>query len=130
MMKTKIVATAMTLSLAALQAQANFTYEGSLVDNNGAAVSGTVAFQLEVVNPTVTCVLYRETHNVSMTNPDGYFSLIVGTGTGSNSYLLPDVFENNGPNFTCINGGTYTGAAGDSRSLRVFVTVNGGTQEL
>lgn len=115
--------------------KANFTYEGTLFDPNGHPVTNSnVVLRLEVLSPT-NCILRSETQTVDLSGTSGYFSVSVGTGTptGTNSaYSMEQIFQN-GKTFTslqgCDSGSYYTSGPTDTRKLRVFVTVGGGTEE-
>ncbi len=116
------------LLLAATTSFAGFGYEGYLTDASGhELISQAVVLKLEIKNPDNTCLLYREIQNVT-TGSDGYFSVIVGTGTRQDSntgYSLSQLFENRASSFS-LSGCTYTPVAGDSRNMAISVSGDAG----
>ena len=111
---------------------AKFTYEGYLTDASGhEVVSQTVKVKLEVHTPVGAasdCLFYQEIQNVT-TGSDGYFSLVVGAGTrtDSNASLTLDrIFENRGTLSTTSPTCGYTTATGAGRSLKVYFSGDAG----
>ena len=75
---------------------AKFSYEGILTDSSGVSLDiQSVQFQIQILNPASSCVLYQETHNL-ITGIDGYFSLVAGAGSRVDvgSYPFNQVFQN------------------------------------
>ncbi|WII70684.1 tail fiber domain-containing protein [Bdellovibrio sp. 22V] len=80
-------------------------------------------FEFAVVNPTGSCILYRETSgSLDMRNSGGVFDVPIGPGTknypADPGFKLLDSFANS-TTFNCEGGGTYTPLTDDKRLLRV-----------
>lgn len=102
----------------------SLTYQGRIKnsDGNPLEVDG-VKFEFSVMNPTGTCVLYKETSTaIDMRNSGGVFDVPIGTGTknypAAPSFKLLDSFDNS-TTLNCESGGTYVPVADDKRLLRV-----------
>ena len=118
-----------------LSVPAGLHFQGQIVDGNGAPLQApSVGFTLQLTNPGGSCVLYEETQTLNMTNSNGTFDFVLGSGTptsgpGSNNpapaISFTKTFLNSGT-FTGLGCGTYSPAAGDARKLKVLF--NDGTQ--
>ncbi|XGC80230.1 tail fiber domain-containing protein [Bdellovibrio bacteriovorus] len=97
-----------------------FTYEGILTDASGTPISSTqtVTFQI-LYSPT--CIVYSETQSVSP-GTDGEFSVIVGTGTRTDTTANPieKIFASSGT-VACQDGTTVNPAGQAVRSLHIKV---------
>ena len=127
----RILVFSLTMGMS-LSAFAKFSYEGYLTDSSGhEVISQAVRIKLEIHTPseaTSDCLFYAETQNVT-TGVDGYFSVIVGSGTriDSNSSLTFDrIFENRGSMTTVSPTCSYTPAAGAGRNLKVYFSIDAG----
>ncbi|ASD63079.1 hypothetical protein B9G79_05600 [Bdellovibrio bacteriovorus] len=90
--------------------------DGTPVDANA------VSFNLEVLSPDATCVVYQETiNNVDMSGSKGRFNLVLGSGTrvySSGDMPLEKVVSNSA-SLTCKGGALFNPVATDERSLRI-----------
>ncbi len=136
MMKTAAILIAFVftlLSQAVLAAPAGFTLQGRLVKND-VPVTGSVALTVQVVSPNAdVCLLYEETHNVTIAaDAGGTFSVKIGGGTRTahdKGLSLINVFSNRASTITSLNcsgsGATsYTPSPSDTRYVYVSF-VNG-----
>ncbi|WP_374074359.1 beta strand repeat-containing protein [Bdellovibrio bacteriovorus] len=102
----------------------SLTYQGRIKNSDGQALEvDGVKFEFSIMNPTGTCVLYKETSTaIDMRNSSGVFDVPIGTGTknypGDPSFKLLDSFDNS-TTLNCESGGTYVPVADDKRLLRV-----------
>ncbi len=112
---------------------ANFTYHGQIIKPTGHTVqSSSVTFNVQILSPGAEeCVLYRETHVINMSNSNGIFSLLIGSGNRAPSvgfeYVnsLSDALSNGTGMVTpdnCAAIGTYNPSSGDSRKIRITIT--------
>lgn len=111
----------------ALTAQAvpgSLTYQGRIKNADGLPLEvNGVKFEFAVVNPTGSCILYRETSgSLDMRNSGGVFDVPIGPGTknypADPSFKLFDSFTNS-TTYSCEGGGTYIPVTDDKRLLRV-----------
>ena len=128
-----------SLVLPAAFAQTGPSYlniSGGLFEPNGTPVeSSSVGFQLQLLDPSGTCVLYSEEHlGQDLSQTKGAFSFQLGTGSSqvnnleSSTSFDGKLFLNNGATgaFTgCAAGVTLS--AGATRLIRVFYSVQAGT---
>ena len=118
-----------------LSVPAGLHFQGQIVDSNGAPLQApSVGFTLQLTNPGGSCVLYEETQTLNMTNSNGTFDLVLGSGNptsgpGSNNpspaISFTKTFLNSGT-FSGLGCGAYTPGANDARKLKV--SFNDGTQ--
>ncbi|GEM_PF-1244858 len=110
----------------------NFNFDGVLVDNLGAPMTGTVSLTFQIYEPggLDNCLLFEENHPSVALDAGGHFSVRIGSGTrvgaGVDGGLeFKKIFQNEvavrGSGTNCTLG--YTAASGDGRELKV--TVNG-----
>lgn len=115
--------------LMSLPAIAKFSYEGYLTDTTGAPLASTpVTIKLEIKTITGACLIYGETQSVT-TDAEGYFSVIVGSGTSTGTYTtlaFDDLFVN-GVAIAATNPScNTTPPAGEARNLYVSVSTDSG----
>ncbi|MGZ5279856.1 MAG: hypothetical protein ACXWC9_07940, partial [Pseudobdellovibrionaceae bacterium] len=124
-------------SLAVNESPQTFTLDGKLFQLNSTIPlsDSAVKINVQVMDPTGQCLLYEEQQTVNTLSTDGYFSIHVGSMTGSAKRTVNDpgrtmnqVFQNlaaiasnNVSGQTCA-GGVYTPAPGAVRYFRVTVT--------
>lgn len=112
------------LSAVAHAVPGSLTYQGRIKNTDGLPLEvNGVKFEFAVVNPTGSCILYRETSgSLDMRNSGGVFDVPIGPGTknypADPSFKLLDSFTNS-TTFNCEGGGTYTPVTDDKRLLRV-----------
>jgi hypothetical protein len=135
--KSLIVAALLTGSAfaAAQTVPSAFNISGGLYQANGTAITqSSVAFKIEILDKTGTCVLYRELHpSQDLSSTKGGFSLLVGSGssiqnfvdTASPSAMSNLIFQN--PGTATVSGcGSVSLAAGDQRLIRVYYDLGSG----
>ena len=107
-----------------------FTYQGRILDPGGYPLSApNVAFNLRVTSPDELCTLYSESQSINMTSGDGSFSLIVGSGsrTDTSGLSISQVFS---PILSLAAWGSCPGYnRSSSDSLKLVVTFNDGRGE-
>lgn len=85
--------------------------------------SSSVHFQFEVLNPSQTCVVYREVHaSTNMTGSGGHFSFVLGSGGRAFPAAAIDmqaIFSNSTASLSCEGSGSYTPGLTDNRFVRV-----------
>ncbi|AHZ85236.1 hypothetical protein Bb109J_c2549 [Bdellovibrio bacteriovorus] len=96
---------------------------GKILRPDGTPVeSNAVSFNLEVLSPDTTCVVYQETiNNQDLSSSKGRFNLVLGSGTrvySSGDVPLEKVFANSAA-LSCKGGANYNPASNDERSLRI-----------
>ncbi|WP_374074603.1 tail fiber domain-containing protein [Bdellovibrio bacteriovorus] len=102
----------------------SLTYQGRIKNADGLPLEvNGVKFEFAIVNPTGSCILYRETSgSLDMRNSGGVFDVPIGPGTknypADPGFKLLDSFTNS-TTFNCEGGGTYTPVTDDKRLLRV-----------
>lgn len=113
----------------------SFIYQGRAFDSSSIPITGTVDIKIQILDTSGQCILLSEKHDsLDLSTTDGVFSLSVGSNTGSSVRTAAgddpnistfDVFSN-GINHTGLSGtgcgGSYNGASGDDRVLRVTIT--------
>nr|BFD62435.1 hypothetical protein BdHM001_11160 [Bdellovibrio sp. HM001] len=114
----------MLLPIFAWATPGSLTYQGRIKNSLGDALEvNGVRFEFSILNPSGTCILYRETSGaIDMRNSSGIFDVPIGTGTknypASASFKLLDSFDNSAT-LPCEGGGSYTPVADAKRLLRV-----------
>ena len=114
-----------------------FTLDGQLYTTGTTTplLDATAIIKVQILDPSLTCLLYEQQHTVDTLSSNGYFNVEVGSDTGAlppRTGLDPgrtmlQVYQNtspitaaNAPSQTCA-GGIYTPANGDKRIVRVIV---------
>ncbi len=126
-----------SLAFAVGELSQTFTLDGQLMLAGTTTVLSDAHAKVvvEILDPSLNCLLYEEQQYIDTTNSDGYFSIQVGslTGAGKRTGLDPgrtmlQVYQNtvaivaaNAPTKTCA-GLLYTPAANDGRVFRLIVT--------
>ncbi|MFV8258940.1 hypothetical protein ACNQKP_14120 [Bdellovibrio bacteriovorus] len=100
-----------------------YNVSGKIIRPDGGDLeSRAVSFNLEVLSPDSTCVVYQETiNNLDMGGSKGRFNLVLGSGTrvySSGDMPLEKVISNSAT-LTCKGGGSFTPGPADERSLRI-----------
>ncbi|MBK9037890.1 MAG: tail fiber domain-containing protein [Bdellovibrionales bacterium] len=111
----------------ASEAPSGLVYQGRIMKpDNSPLEAVSVLFDIEVYSPDGACLLFEETHTISMVGSGGSFSLTLGTGTPIGpSYFVREVFSNTGT-FTGAGSCSYSPSTGDSRRIRVTFDEGGG----
>ncbi len=111
----------------ASEAPSGLVYQGRIMKpDNSPLETASVLFDIEVYSPDGACLLFEETHTISMMGSGGSFSLTLGTGTPIGpSYFVKEVFSNTGA-FTGAGSCSYSPSTGDSRRIRVTFDEGGG----
>lgn len=111
----------------ASEAPSGLLYQGRIMKpDNSPLETASVLFDIEVYSPDGTCLLFEETHTISMVGSSGSFALTLGAGTPIGpSYLVKEVFSNTGA-FTGAGSCSYSPSTGDSRRIRVTFDEGGG----
>ncbi len=116
-----------------------FTFDGRAYSNSAATTPmlDTISTKIQILNPTQDCILYEETQSVNTTSSNGYFTLQVGSATGSgkrsagdSNNAMSSVFSNRVASLSgklVSNGAacTYTPTIGDKRYVRMQMTPAG-----
>lgn len=100
-----------------------YNVSGKIIRPDGTPVdSSAVSFNLEVLSPDASCVVYQESiNNIDMSGSKGRFNLVLGSGTrvySSGDMPLEKVISNSVA-LTCKGGALFTPATSDERSLRI-----------
>ncbi|MBQ4820679.1 tail fiber domain-containing protein [Aquimarina sp. MMG016] len=115
-------------TLALAQSPQGFNYQTVVRDSNGNLLANqTVSFQIEILEDSVTgTVAYLETHNTITTNAQGVITLVIGSGTtsdtfaninwGNNTYFLEISID--------TSGGTNYATIGTSELVSVPYALN------
>lgn len=125
LLQVSILSGSLVLALNSWAAPGTLTYQGRIRDSQGTPLEvNGVRFEFSILNPTGTCILYRETSgSLDMRNSQGVFESAIGTGTKnfptSSTFKLLDSFDNSATLLNCEGGGTYSPVADDKRFLRV-----------
>ena len=121
---------------AAQEAPQTFTFDGRAYSNATATTPllDTINVRVQILNQAQDCILYEEQQSVSTTATDGYFTIQVGSATGSakrsaldSAHAMALVYSNTSGAITgklVSNGAacTYTPAAAQARYVRVLMT--------
>ena len=117
------------------------TLDGQLFSDAAATsplVDASIAFKLQVLDPTQTCIIYEETQSgLSTTSTDGRFNLQVGSAVGASKRTVGYTIAMSAAlsNTSSVISGkllsngsvcTYTPTSGDARYLRVTFTPSDG----
>jgi hypothetical protein len=107
----------------AIASPAALTYQGRIITQGGTPLEhSSVSFQFEILNPSGTCVIYREqVDGINMKNSGGVFDVKIGashTYPGNAGFSILDSFNNSG-SFVCDGGVAYNPTSIDGRLLRV-----------
>lgn len=97
-----------------------FSYQGRILDSSGNPLeASSVQFRFTLLSPDGLCELWTETKApINMTASGGVFDLTIGPSSSLMNVLA------NGVSLTCLNAGTFTGTANDSRKLKVEFNPN------
>jgi hypothetical protein len=122
-------------SFAFASSNAGITYQGRILDPNGAVINdNNVQFRVQIRTPdSSNCLMYEEIQNVDMSTGDGSFALTINDGTGTrvdlSGYGLDQIFANKGTftfaSATCASGTTYSPNVNDGRKLQVYFKLTG-----
>lgn len=112
----------MILLLSVFAKAEGYHISGKISRPDGKALeASSVSFHLEVLSNDSTCVVYKEQiDNLDMTNSQGRFSLVLGSGTVL--YPANGVLEkvmSNSLTLPCSGSGSYTPGSKDQRMLRI-----------
>ncbi len=136
-----ILALLCTLAGSALKAQTSpqsLSLQGKILDvSNNPLEAASVLFTVQILSPGAEeCILYQETHTISMTGSGGIFSLPLGTGgrVGAGfqfTSTLAQVFSNSSGvmgGLNCSVGNSFTPVANDKRKVKMTFDDGGGAQ--
>ncbi len=114
------------------------TVDGRLYKENSTQplIDNSVTVQIQILNPTKTCILYEEEQIVSTLSSSGYFNARVGSPTSGaeslkrttldSGHSMKEVFQNQNTLITGQTSGgmgcSYTPNPGDTRYFRFIVT--------
>ncbi len=122
---------------AAQDAPQTFTFDGRAFADSAASrpMLDTISTKVQILNAAQDCVLYEETQTVNTTATNGFFTIQVGSTTGSMKRSAGDsnnpmstVFSNSALNTMVCKlisngaGSTFTPSAGEKRFVRVQMT--------
>lgn len=102
------------------------SFQGVLLDSSNNPITVSTAVDFEIYNPAGSCLLYRETQNVTPSS-SGAFSVFIGSAPGNAKRNGADPglsWKNIFQNSTALTGASacsYNPLPGDSRSLKVIV---------
>lgn len=102
------------------EAPGSLVFQGRIFKpDNTPLEDSLVSFDVRILNPGGSCLLYEETHNLNMTGSGGSFTLPLGLGISIGpSYTIKEVFSN----LSSYTGGgscAYSPASGDGRVIHV-----------
>ncbi len=133
------------MTRAANDASQSFTLDGQLfhAGSNTPLIDGGAKLNVQILDPSQTCVLYEETQNINTISTNGFFSIQVGSlpGNPKRSGLdagqtMGNIVQNisaipasNAPGKTCVSA-TYSPSAGDTRYFRITVIPSSGTPDV
>lgn len=134
-----IISTWFSVAFSAAEGPQTFTIDGRLFQStalNAPALLDSGVIKVQVLSPDATCILYEENQAFNTSSSDGYFSLLVGSVTGSPKRTASDsgngmatVFSNTiiaGINGKLASDGstncTYNPSSSAARVVRVKVT--------
>lgn len=111
----------------ASEAPSGLVYQGRIMKpDNSPLEAVSVLFDIEVYSPDGACLLFEETHTISMVGSGGSFALTLGAGVPIGpSYFVKEIFSNTGT-FTGAGPCSYSPSTGDSRRIRVTFDEGGG----
>jgi hypothetical protein len=124
-------------SFAFNEAPQTFTLDGQLFEGGSTSplLDANLVMKVQIINPAGTCILYEEQQTLNTFTTNGYFTVNVGSATGSAKRTVNDpgrtmaqVFQNltaitanSVPGQTCT-GGAYSPNSGAVRYFRVIIT--------
>jgi fibronectin-binding autotransporter adhesin len=111
------------------------TYQGRIVRPNGAPVTVPTNFRFKIKAPN-NCVLWQEDQVLDLSETNGAFSAVIGSGTNavSGTHPFKEIFNNTavltGLSGCVPSGGTFGAALDEDRILQVSFNDGGDSQDL
>lgn len=129
----------LTPAFASQESPQTFTFDGRAYSNSSATspMLDVISTKIQILNSAQDCILYEETQSVNTSSTNGYFTIQIGSATGSgkrsgndSNNSMSSVFSNT---VATINGKllsngaacSYTPSSGDKRYVRVQMTPSG-----